>query len=144
VSAPLAHEILAGNLDRVCPAEGWPHADTAAGISHVLAESAAEVWLIQVAGRTIGDCGTHGAADATGAIEIGYGLSESYRGRGYGTEAVIALTRLLVGRPEVTKVFARTAPDNVASWKVLEKAGFRRVSSSRTELRYECLTGPAR
>lgn len=137
VTSSLAHAILTGNLERVHPAEGWPHRNTLMAISRVLDKLPAEVWLIQVAGRTIGDCGTRGPVDSTGGIEIGYGLAAPYWGCGYGTEAVTALTRSLFGRPGVAKVVARTAADNVASWKVLEKAGFRRVDSSLTELKYE-------
>lgn len=137
VSASLADEILAGNCEAVSPAEGWPHSDTSAAMSHVLTKAPAHVWLIQLAGRTIGDCGTHGPVDATGSVEIGYGLAAPYRGRGYGTEVVTALTQWLIGCPGVTKVSARTAVHNIASWKVLEKAGFQRADSSPTMLVYE-------
>lgn len=139
VSAALANEILAGHYEKVWPGEGWPHADTSAAMSQVLTKAPAHVWLIQLAGRTIGDCGTHGPIDATGSVEIGYGLAAPYRGRGYGTEVVTALTQWLIGRPGVTKVSARTAVHNVASWKVLEKAGFRRADLSATMLAYEYL-----
>jgi RimJ/RimL family protein N-acetyltransferase len=137
LTVELAHKILAGDLEELHPAKGWPHPDTSAALSHVLAEPPAEVWLIQVEGRTIGDCGTHGPVDATGSVEIGYGLAQSQRGQGYGTEVVTALTRFLTARPEVTRVFARAAAENVASWKVLEKAGFRRVNSSSAGFEYE-------
>ena len=59
-----------------------------------------------------------------GEVEIGYGISEEYSGRGYATEAVAALTAWALCQPGVSAVTAETAPDNAASQRVLKKAGF--------------------
>ena len=76
-------------------------------------------------GVVIGDCHTHGAADADRLIEIGYALVEPYRGRGYGTELVEAFSQWLLGQPGVRRVVARHVPTgNSASRRVLERAGF--------------------
>lgn len=82
----------------------------------------------------IGDCGTHGPADNEGAIEIGYGLAARYRGQGFGTELVAALTRWLLAQPGIRRVRARTHVGNLASRRVLEKAGFRQVSLTGAEI----------
>ena len=82
----------------------------------------------------IGDCGTHGPADAEGSIEVGYGLAPRYRGRGFGTELVAALTRWLLVQPGVRRVRARTHVANLPSRRVLEKAGFRQVSLTGAEI----------
>jgi RimJ/RimL family protein N-acetyltransferase len=140
VNASFALEILAGNYENAHPAEGWPHADTSVAISHVLSESPADVWLIQLAGRTIGDCGTHGPADASGNIEIGYGLARRFRGHGYATEVVSVLVSWLLTRPDVARVRARAAIANVPSWRVLEKAGFTRVGRSGELFEYELVS----
>jgi GNAT superfamily N-acetyltransferase len=137
LTVPLAIEILAGRFDCVRPAEGCPQPGSAAAASLVLADKPGEVWLVKLAGRTIGDCGTHGPVDASGTIEIGYGFAAPYRGRGYGTEVVSVLTQWLVQRPGVARILARTSIDNVASWKLLEKVGFRRLDTSATALEYE-------
>src|SRR6478672_11126182 len=60
---------------------------------------------------------------STGSVEIGYGIVESRRLRGYATEAVIAMIREAFKRPGVDEVIATTTPDNLASIRVLEKAG---------------------
>ncbi|MGA8295714.1 MAG: GNAT family N-acetyltransferase [Acidimicrobiales bacterium] len=137
VTASVAAKILSGDIDGLDAGEGWPHSDTSNGVRHVLSEPPAEVWLIQVDGRTIGDCGTHGPADETGSIEIGYGLAEPFRRRGYGTEAVAALTERLARRAEVARIVARASPENLASRRVLEKVGFHRVISTPTLDEYE-------
>ncbi len=141
VSVSLAHAILSGDIEKLHPGDGWPHADTSVGVSGVLKTAPAEVWLIRFAGRTIGDCGTHGPADESGSVEIGYGLAAPYRGRGLATEAVAALTESLAGRPGVKRVLATTAPDNVASWRVLAKVGFRRARSTPSLFEYEFPVG---
>ena len=60
-----------------------------------------------------------------GAAEVGYGLAESVRGRGYATEALLALVDL-AGHEGAEVVVAMTAVDNVASQRVLERCGFER------------------
>lgn len=59
-----------------------------------------------------------------GAVELGYGVAPSRRGRGYASEAVRALTAHAFTAPEVEAVFAHVEPSNPASVRVLEKAGF--------------------
>lgn len=59
-----------------------------------------------------------------GAVELGYGVAPSRRGRGYAPEAVRALTAHAFTAPEVKAVFAHVEPSNPASVRVLEKAGF--------------------
>ena len=61
---------------------------------------------------------------ADGSVEIGYGISEESRGRGYAAEAVAAATAWALKQPGVCRVDAETEPDNRASQRVLEKCGF--------------------
>ena len=83
------------------------------------------VWFVTLDDVVIGDCHTHGAADAEGDIEIDYGLAAPYRGRGYGIELVEAFSQWLLGQPGVRGVVARHVPaGNSASCCVLERAGF--------------------
>lgn len=125
VSADTARAIVAGNLTGLSPAEGWPHEDTADGLSMAIKHGHPAGWMVTLDGEVIGDCGTHGRADDTGTVEIGYGLAAPYQGRGYGTEVVQAITDWLSGQQGVHVVRASTLQDNVASRRVLEKAGFR-------------------
>lgn len=64
-----------------------------------------------------------------GVVEVGYGLARSVHGHGLATEAVAGMLEL-ARRHGLRAVTAQTAPDNVASRRVLEKSGFARVSAS--------------
>ena len=61
---------------------------------------------------------------------MGYGIVPSRQGRGYATEAVRMMAALAWRDPAVTAVTARTESGNVASRRVLEKAGFRQVGAA--------------
>jgi len=64
-----------------------------------------------------------------GALEIGYGIVPSRRGRGYAPEATRALTAFALGAPGVHAVHATVELSNPPSIRVLEKSGFRRHST---------------
>ena len=51
--------------------------------------------------RAIGLLGAVGAPDARKAQEIGYGFNEESWGRGFATEAVIALAKVLTTEPDI-------------------------------------------
>jgi len=125
VTQDAATAIVAGDLSGLTAGDGWPHEDTISGLSQAIESGSAAGWLVVAGDEVIGDCGTHGPADAAGSVEIGYGLAAPYRGRGYGSETVAAITAWLLAQPEVSRVRARTAAGNLASRRVLEKAGFR-------------------
>ena len=81
-------------------------------------------WKIVLSnGTDIGDLCFKGLSP-DGAVEIGYGLDPEYWGKGYATEAVSATVAWAFDQPGVQTVEAETDPDNVASQRVLAKAGF--------------------
>lgn len=65
--------------------------------------------------------------DASGTVEVGYGVNPSYEGRGYATEATRALVGWALTQPGVTRVTAECLESNVGSVRVLEKAGFAQI-----------------
>jgi RimJ/RimL family protein N-acetyltransferase len=136
MTTELARSILAGDLSGLTVAEGWPHEDTADGLAMAVKSGHPPGWLITVGGMVIGDCGTHGPVDQEGRVEIGYGLAVAYRGQGYGSEAVAAITEWLSSLPEVGEVRARTLIDNAPSRRVLEKAGFQLAGFGENEAVY--------
>ena len=82
------------------------------------------IWMIELKNGThIGELCFKGINEK-GAAEIGYGIAEDYQGRGYATEAVTALTDWALMQPCVMRVMAETEESNIASQKVLNKAGF--------------------
>jgi RimJ/RimL family protein N-acetyltransferase len=60
------------------------------------------------------------------SVEMGYWLAEPYWGRGLTTRAVIAAADWAFGNYGVVRIFAIAFSHNVASMRVLEKAGFER------------------
>jgi RimJ/RimL family protein N-acetyltransferase len=137
-----ARAILAGDLSGLAAAglnaaDGWPHDDTADGLAMAVKAGHSPGWLITAGGAVIGDCGTHGPVDDAGRVEIGYGLAAPSRGRGYGSEAVLAVTEWLLSQPGVRQVRAHTLTSNAPSRRVLEKAGFRYLGLDEGEALYQ-------
>ena len=56
--------------------------------------------------------------------EIGYGLKKPYRHHGYMSEAVKVITKWALSQDDVRIVEAETDGNNIASQKVLMRAGF--------------------
>ncbi len=72
-------------------------------------------------GTKIGYVGHFKSKDCLG---IGYMLIKDERGKGYGSEVVQMIVDYLFLHKAVVRVQAETHPDNKASQRVLEKAGF--------------------
>ena len=88
-------------------------------------------------GRVIGDCGAFTWPDESGEVEIGYGIAEPYRNRGYATEAAAGLGAWLVAQAGATRITAMDVlGDNWSSRKVLEKLGFTLTSESDKGVSY--------
>ena len=67
-------------------------------------------------------------------LEIGYSLVPSERGKGYCTEAVRIMVDYLFLSRDVMRIQACTDTRNLASQKVLEKAGFKKEGTMRKYL----------
>jgi ribosomal-protein-alanine N-acetyltransferase len=59
-------------------------------------------------------------------VVIGYKLVPGERNKGYGTEAVEIMVDYLFLSKDIVRIQADTNPRNIASQRVLEKAGFKR------------------
>ena len=75
----------------------------------------------------IGGGGFKGPPTPEGTVEIGYSLIEEHQGKGYGTEAILAIVAWAFEHPEVRRVIAETLPELQPSIRLLEKCGFRLV-----------------
>jgi RimJ/RimL family protein N-acetyltransferase len=95
--------------------------------------------VLEETGLAIGGIGFKGEPDDQGAIEIGYGLAPSAQGNGLATEAVLCLIDL-ARRLGLSALTAETDADNIASRRVLEKAGFTRSSGARADCLWWRLT----
>ena len=84
------------------------------------------VWNMELKdrpGTVAGDFSFKGLG-ADGMVEIGYGLRSGFCGQGYMAEAVRTVTRWALAQPEVQRVEAETAPDNLPSQRLLSACGF--------------------
>lgn len=71
-----------------------------------------------------------------GAVEVSYSVVPSRRGRGYATEALIALAHNAFEHPGITMVTASTEADNTASVELLLTAGFLPVDGPGLSLHF--------
>jgi ribosomal-protein-alanine N-acetyltransferase len=63
--------------------------------------------------------------------ELGYIFNPKIHRNGYGSEAAAALTAYGFEKNNIHRIMARCDPRNTASWKLLEKVGFKREGSFR-------------
>lgn len=83
-------------------------------------------------GELIGFCGLNSeVVDGNLEVEIGYRLATRFWGRGLATEAVQACLGLGFTTLNLASIIAIVQPENVASEKVLQKAGFRHYVHSQ-------------
>lgn len=80
----------------------------------------------------VGDLCIIGEPNAAGEIEIGYGIYDEYKDRGYMTEIVSGLIRWAKSETRVLAVVASSEETNFASSKVLEKSGFVAIGKTGT------------
>ena len=81
-------------------------------------------------GTRIGFIGTH----LYNALEIGYALIPSERGKAYCSEAVRIMVDYLFLSKDIVRIQAHTHVRNIASQKVLEKTGFKKEGTIRKGL----------
>jgi RimJ/RimL family protein N-acetyltransferase len=79
---------------------------------------------LRAGGAVVGGIGFLGPPDADGAVLVGYGVAAEHRGRGIAGEALGAMLALARADGGVRRVAGHAAADNLASRRVLEKAGF--------------------
>jgi RimJ/RimL family protein N-acetyltransferase len=89
-------------------------------------------------GLAVGGIGFFGPPDATGSVEIGYGLVPAVRGLGI-VSAALAELLAIAAAEGVRRVTAETDRANRASSRVLERAGFRELTSDHGQRRFELL-----
>ena len=83
--------------------------------------------------RAMGGCGLHPVLEHRKS-EIGYILHPDIWGQGYGTEIVKELIRHGFEDLEFERIYARADERNIASWRIMEKAGMRREALLRHDM----------
>jgi RimJ/RimL family protein N-acetyltransferase len=94
-------------------------------LSVMTSQPDALVWAIDVDGQAVGGIGLERQSDVERvSAEIGYWLAQPYWNRGIVTAAVGAVTARAFDSFDLSRIFALPFADNVASQRVLEKAGY--------------------
>ncbi len=99
--------------------------DARVWLAGVLANREATDYAIEVDGRAVGGVGFAPGPDVfRRSAEIGYWLGRAYWGRGIASAAVRAVTAHALARPDLVRLQAHVFGWNLASARVLEKAGY--------------------
>jgi uncharacterized protein (TIGR02246 family) len=142
--------LIAGDVERaseqtgaVFPA-GWPNdRDARDGLSwHLRAlqsDPNQRAWRIRViveraSNRVIGSINLKGPPGDEGDVEIGWGLIEEARGRGYALEAASAVMAWAGRQPAVTSISATVPDDNERSQRLAARLGLVRCGLTRRHL----------
>ena len=84
-----------------------------------------EIFAIEVNGEAVGGIGLHPQGDIHAKnAEMGYWLAERYWGNGIVPRAIRQMVKYGFEAFEINRIFARPFGTNLASQRVLEKAGF--------------------
>lgn len=134
----------AGELMNVVVPNGWPNdPDAIAGLSwHLKAierDSNELLWRIRLivlrSNRTvIGSINLKGPPDRDGVVEIGWGITQDYRGRGIATKATEAVIQWAFSQPGVKRVIAMIPNDNIKSERVAQRLGMRQTGDTQRGL----------
>lgn len=81
--------------------------------------------------KMVGDLCFVGEPDKEGEVEIGYGIYEESRKRGFMTEAVGGIIKWTEEQPDIRSIIASTGKSNIDSYSILERNNF--VKSGETE-----------
>jgi RimJ/RimL family protein N-acetyltransferase len=87
-----------------------------------------------VDGAPAGEIGLFYQEPVTGQAMIGYSMLPAFRGRGFATRAAQLLTLWAFAETDIARIIAGAMPSNVASQRVLEKAGFHREAYLKSRL----------
>ena len=129
----------------VCQYECWkPHPDAGWSrgyIEEVLGGYASDRlyhWGIELAGTLIGSVCAVNVDDLHEKAVLGYALARAFWSRGYATEAVRAVLRYMFTEVGLHRMEASHAVGNIASGRVLEKAGMLLEGRAKDYLLFNC------
>jgi RimJ/RimL family protein N-acetyltransferase len=122
---------------------GWPEEHEAREglpwhLRHFEANERHRAWRIRVVaeratGTVIGSVNLKGPPDLAGDVEIGWGITEAHRRRGYAFEAARGVIEWVARQPGARSLSATIADDNVASQQLAVKLGLVRTSEVRRQ-----------
>jgi ribosomal-protein-alanine N-acetyltransferase len=98
------------------------------------------MWAVdeKATGAFVGQCGIRPVDEGNGPeIDLAYHFRKASWNKGYATEAALAVLAHALGPIGLARVMAVAMPQNIGSWRVMEKAGMR----YRGHVDYYGLTG---
>ena len=116
----------------------YTEADAEAYISAMLAADSDKAFpfAITLDDEAVGSIGAFRCENIhSRTAELGYYIGEEYWGKGYMTSAVRQLCAYVFENTDILRIFAEPFSYNVASCRVLEKAGFQREGVIRRAFR---------
>lgn len=137
VTPAQANELAEGRCPLPCVPD-YPHSDSMAAARLMRDGLQIDNWvpgygmylIVGCAdGLVLGDVGFSAPPDERGALELGYGLAASARGKGYASRGVRLLCAAAFENSGVSTIIAQTSDDNPASIAVLERCGFSPIRS---------------
>jgi RimJ/RimL family protein N-acetyltransferase len=87
--------------------------------------------ILKTEPHLIGWCSVSIRYDELRQGELAYAFNPQYWTQGYATEAAIGALRYGFSELDLHRIFATCRPDNVGSWRVLEKVGMQREGHLR-------------
>lgn len=116
---------IANNLTDLFP-NPYSREDGERFIQMTSKDNPTRIFAIEVNGEAAGAIGLHAQTDIhIKNMELGYWLAELYWGKGIMAEAIKQMVDYGFKTFQINRIFARPFGTNIASQKVLEKAGFK-------------------
>jgi RimJ/RimL family protein N-acetyltransferase len=107
-------------------------ADATRWLEHIQHQDPRINFIIDLDGQAIGTIGLVIGEDVERcAAEVGYWVGAEHWGRGIATAALICICRYAFADLGLLRIFAKAKAANIASLRVLEKAGFEREGLMR-------------
>lgn len=82
----------------------------------------------------LGFCGLRFSPDISNEIEVIYGIEKRFWGKAFAFDASKAVLNYGFDTLNLEKIIALVNPENVASWKILEKLGMSLIKEIETEI----------
>ncbi|MEO8899526.1 MAG: GNAT family N-acetyltransferase [Candidatus Dormibacter sp.] len=92
----------------------------------LLADRRVRLWIAVDAGKAVGQVRLD-VTEGTGTVSIA--VAKEHRGRGIAVSMLLTLIEAVAGEDDLRRLKALTHPDNAASLRTFERAGFRRVGA---------------
>lgn len=87
------------------------------------------MFAVELCGNVIGMAGIGNKEEVNNEIEIAYFISESFIGKGYASEAVMAVSHWALDTLQMDYLIAIVETDNFPSQRVVEKCGYSKIGT---------------